>query len=91
MRKCIWCEGEFKPTHLGIRTDGLYQMEVHCSWQCDMANTVESVSKWNRPKRRRLLTRIWNLDTVDMFMQALAKGEIPEKGSRKGASILRVS
>jgi hypothetical protein len=56
-----------------------------------MADTVERVGKWNRPKRRRLLTSIWTQDYVHVFMEALAKGDIPKKGSRQGARILQVS
>ena len=91
MKECCWCLGEYNPVVLGHDQNGKALMTAHCSDLCDMADTVERVGKWNRPKWRRLLTSIWTQDYEHVFMEALAKGDIPKKGSRQGARILQVS
>ena len=91
MKECCWCLGEYNPVVLGHDQYGNAIMTATCSLLCEMASTVETVSKWNRHRRRRLLTTIWTQDAVHIYMEALAKGVIPKKGSRQGARILQVS
>ena len=91
MKECCWCLGEYNSVVLGHDQYGNAIMTATCSLLCEMASTVETVSKWNRPRRRKLLTTIWTQDAVHIYMEALAKGNIPKKGSRQGARILQVS